>query len=223
MKMPTVLAISRLFIMLIGGVSIYWAFQHRTNSLGDISLERWPTQLANWTSDVPTEKFTSVRQAQLTFQEAISIATAEVEGVPYSIEQEFENEILSIEVAIARHEILIDAQTGEVLLVENLEEKGDPEDIAEYIEALRLLPHATLSLSEALHIADEYLDTQIHSVELEDEDGNLVYEVVSGIRKIYIDAGNGEILHASILKHEEDEDTISIRSSVVLPNSRNDI
>ena len=57
-------------------------------------------------------------------------------------------------------------------------------------------------------------------VELEEEDGSLVYEVefVPNNTEVYVDAGNGEILKIELAGEEEDDATETpIRGSIQVP------
>ncbi|MEO0984899.1 MAG: PepSY domain-containing protein [Cyanobacteria bacterium J06639_14] len=167
--------------------------------------------------DLSSKELPPVPTFEVTLQEAIKIAESEIEGKAYSIEQEIENVTPIIEVDLAKYEVVIHGQTREVLEVEDEEAEGDPEDIAEIDEALSILPHTTISLIEALEIAEAFANKQPNSAELENEDGNIVYEVVFGLQKIYIDAGNGAILHSGDVEPEGSQQTVVFKSSVQLP------
>lgn len=154
---------------------------------------------------------------KLKLQDAIRIAEAEVEGKSYSVEQEIEDATPIIEVDLSKYEVVVHGKTGEVIEVEDEEAEGDPEDIAEIDEALSILPFAAISLTEALKIAEDFANKQPNSAELENEEGSLVYEVVFGLQKVYVDAGNGEILHSGDVELEGNQSAASFKSSVQLP------
>lgn len=165
-------------------------------------------------SDTASKRLPPQPSFELTLQEAIDIAVAEIEGKPYSVEQEIEDAIPIIEVDLSKYEVVVHGQTGDILLIEDEEAEGDIEEVT---EALSLLPYAKISLTEALAIAEEFAGKQPNSVELENEDGNLVYEVIFGLQKIYVDAGNGEVLYSGNVELEGSQSAASLNSSVQLP------
>lgn len=136
----------------------------------------------------------------ISLQEAIAIAEATVEGKANAAEREMEDNQPVIDVEIGSNELLIDAESGEVLEIEDQLATGDPEDEEEVTEAMELQPLATIPIQEALNAAEQGSDERAHTVELENEDGNLVYEVVIGLDEIYVDAGNGEILFTEVIQ-----------------------
>ncbi len=210
--------IGSLLIAGIGSSAGLWATQNHFPSLMKQSQANSPsigTQAQS--GDLSSKELPPVPEFEITLREAIKIAESEIEGKSYSIEQEIEDTTPTIEVELSKYEVVIHGQTGEVIEVEDEEAEGDPEDIAEIYEALSILPYATISLTEALEIAEEFANQQPNSAELENEEGNLVYEVVFGLQKVYVDAGNGEILHSGDVKLEQSEHTASFKSSVQLP------
>lgn len=73
-------------------------------------------------------------------------------------------------------------------------------------EAERLQSLAKITLEEAKQAAESAVGGTANSVELETEDGSLVYEVEIGQTEVYVDAGNGTVLYT---ENEDDEDEIS--------------
>lgn len=78
------------------------------------------------------------------------------------------------------------------------DETGAP---GELVQGEELLPQATVSLDEAIAIAQAEVDGELGTVELEEEDGTLVYEVHIGDHEVVIDATTGEVIEV-----EEDDD-----------------
>jgi len=64
----------------------------------------------------------------------------------------------------------------------------------EEINTPRLKKLARLSYPQAIAIARKQYQGKLGQVDLENEDGNLIYSVEVGKRELAIDAGNGKIL-----------------------------
>ncbi|MBT9317183.1 PepSY domain-containing protein [Leptothoe spongobia] len=147
---------------------------------------------------VPEVELESVPKSELkvSLQEALEIAEATANGKKaYSIERETEEGQPVIEVGIDGHEIFVHATNGEIILIEDLRESEDPEDQEEIEEFLELQSLATVLILDALNTGEEFAGESAHTVELDNEDGSLVYEVVVGRQEIYVDAGTGEVLY----------------------------
>lgn len=87
-------------------------------------------------------------------------------------------------------------------------------------EAERLQSLAKITLEEAKQAAESAVGGTADSIELETEDGSLVYEVEIGQTEVFVDAGNGTVLYT---ENEDDEDEISEDSrpqgSIQVPDS----
>jgi uncharacterized membrane protein YkoI len=64
----------------------------------------------------------------------------------------------------------------------------------EEINTPRLQKLAKISKTEAIQIARKQYRGKLGAVDLENEDGNLIYSVEIGKKELAIDAGNGKIL-----------------------------
>jgi uncharacterized membrane protein YkoI len=64
----------------------------------------------------------------------------------------------------------------------------------EEINTPRLKKLTKISEAEAIRIARQRYRGKLGKVDLENEDGNLIYSVEVGARELAIDAGNGKIL-----------------------------
>lgn len=71
--------------------------------------------------------------------------------------------------------------------------KGTP-DSKEEINTPRLLKMAKVTKAEAQAIAAKRFKGKFHQVDLENEDGNLIWSVEIGKHELSIDAGNGKVL-----------------------------
>jgi hypothetical protein len=84
---------------------------------------------------------------------------------------------------------------------------------------------ATIPIQAALQATESFAGGQAHTVELENEDGNLVYEVVIELQEIYVDAGNGKVLYTETVRqaNETDEtDDSQPSSSIQAPTEDSD-
>jgi uncharacterized membrane protein YkoI len=159
-------------------------------------------------------------QASLSFQDALRIAEANG-GKAYSIERETEGGKPVIEVGIVEQEIFVDAENGKILLVENLRQKGDPEDIERFSEAIELQQLAPIPIQEALQAAEQFEGNQAHAIELKNRGGSLVYEVVIELQKVFIDAGNGKVL-ATETVGQANEGKSPVSSSIQISTKQNE-
>ena len=71
--------------------------------------------------------------------------------------------------------------------------KGTP-DSKEEVNTPRLLKLAKISKAQAKSIAEKKFKGKFGAVDLENEDGNLIWSVEIGKHELAIDAGNGKIL-----------------------------
>lgn len=103
---------------------------------------------------------------------------------------------------------------GGIAFAQNFEDQQETE---------RLQSLAKITLEEAKQVAESAVGGTADSIELETEDGSLVYEVEIGQTEVYVDAGNGTVLYT---ENEDDEDEISEASrpqgSIQVPDSDDD-
>lgn len=191
--------------------------------LGKLALDRrLPWQTAGTDSNIAKvndtgktlEAVETQQRAKITFQAALRIAETAVNGKAYSVERETEDGKPVIEVGIGGKEVFVDAESGEIVKIENLYQKGDREDIKEIAEALKLQKLATIPIQEALQVAENFAGGQAHTVQIENEDGNLVYEVVIKLQEIYVDAGNGKLLYTETVGQVNKMDNSQPSSSI---------
>lgn len=85
----------------------------------------------------------------------------------------------------------------------------DAEDKAEVAESARLQSLATITPEQAKSDALAQVPGTVKKVELENEDGNVVYGVeiktANGERDVKVDAGNGSVLHVEKDDGEDDD------------------
>lgn len=103
----------------------------------------------------------------------------------------------------------------------------DPEsdDAKEAQEMIQLQRLAKISLQQAQQIAEKAVGGQAHQVELDNDQGNLVYNVEIGQKEVAVDAGNGRVLYVEQANQEDDSKTEASRprSSIqVTPSPEDD-
>jgi uncharacterized membrane protein YkoI len=161
-------------------------------------------------------------RSKITLQEALQIAEKAIVGKAYSIERETERDKPVIEVGIGEQEVFVDAESGKIVLIENLREKGDRDDIARSTEALKLQQLAKITVQDALQAGERFSGNQAHSIDLENKDGNLVYEVVAELKVVFIDAGNGKVLFSETVGQADESDRSEVNSSIQIPSTHNE-
>ena len=81
------------------------------------------------------------------------------------------------------------------------EQQDSSEEIAaEKIESQKLAPLAKITVDQAKQVAEAQVSGTASDVELDNENGSLVYEVKIGNQEVKVDADNG-----SVLKIEQDD------------------
>lgn len=100
---------------------------------------------------------------------------------------------------------------------------GDGEtndDVEEQQEAAKLQPLAKITAQQAQQAAQTSVGGQASKVELENEDGNLVYAVKIGQQEVKVDAGNGQVLYSENENQEDEKNEASHpKSSIQVPNN----
>jgi uncharacterized membrane protein YkoI len=105
---------------------------------------------------------------------------------------------------------------------ENQESEED-EKLEEQQETARLQPLAKITADQAKESALKVQSGEVTELELEAENGSLVYEVTVGETEVFVDAGNGEVLYTQGVNEKVDETTEQARprSSIQVPNEDN--
>ncbi len=86
-------------------------------------------------------------------------------------------------------------------------------------EQAKLQPLAKITPLQAQQAAETAVGGKASKVQLENEDGSLVYAVTIGQKEITIDAGNGKILYT---ENDEKEAASRPKSSIQVPETEND-
>jgi uncharacterized membrane protein YkoI len=164
--------------------------------------------------EIPVKATATHWRSKITFQEALQTAETAISGKAYSIERETEGGKPVIEVGVDGQEVFVDAESGKIVLIDNVRQKGDPEDIEEITEAVNLQQLATVPIQAALQVGESFAGKQAHAVGLKNEEGNLVYEVVVELQKVFIDAGNGQVLSTETVGKTDESNGSRPKSSI---------
>lgn len=94
------------------------------------------------------------------------------------------------------------------------DEAEDVQEGAKYRNLAKITPN------QAKKAAETVMKGKASSVNLLNEDGNLIYEVVIGKTEIAVDAGNGKVLYTSKVGQPENQatETSRPRSSIQVPD-----
>ena len=140
------------------------------------------------------------KQAKITQDEAINAALEKVPGTVEEVELEDEKGTIVYEIELVstdgtEHEVKVDAQTGEVLKVEADDDENE-EDAQNQAE---LAKQAKITEDEAINAALEKVPGTVNEIELEVENGTVVYEIevlsTDGTeQEVKVDAQTGEVL-----------------------------
>ncbi|OKH52568.1 hypothetical protein NIES2101_14135 [Calothrix sp. HK-06] len=102
-------------------------------------------------------------------------------------------------------------------------EAWDDDDVKERQEAEKVQKLAKITPQQAQKAAEDHLKGKAKEVELENDNGNLVYEVTIGHIEVAVDAGNAKILYTEKIGEEYDDATEAARprSSIQVPRTAN--
>lgn len=100
---------------------------------------------------------------------------------------------------------------------------GDGEvndDTEEQQEQAKLQPLAKITAMQAQQAAETSEVGKASKVQLENEDGNLIYSVIIGQKEVAVDAGNGKVLYAENDNQNDDKNVTSRpKSSIQVPET----
>lgn len=106
--------------------------------------------------------------------------------------------------------LMTQAVEDEIEMEEELESEAE-EELEEEQEAARLQPLAKITAEQAKEAALKAQSGKVTELELEAENGSLVYEVTISETEIFVDAGNGDILYTQGVNEKVDEATEQAR------------
>ena len=152
------------------------------------------------------------KQAKITQDEAINAALEKVPGTVGEVELEDEKGTIVYEIELVstdgtEHEVEVDAQTGEVLKVEADDDENEEEDSQNQD---KLAKQAKITEDEAINTALEKVPGTVNEIELEVENGTVVYEIevlsTDGTeQEVIVDAQTGEVLKVEADDDENEE------------------
>ncbi|MBM7607734.1 putative membrane protein YkoI [Lysinibacillus composti] len=147
------------------------------------------------------------KQAQITEQEATKIALEKVPGTVNEVELENEDGLIVYEFEIvgedgSEQDLDVDAKTGEIVKVEADDDENDDFSQAD------LAKQAKITKDEASENALEQVPGTVTEVELDDENGLVVYDVEINAKdgtqqSVKVDAKTGKIVNVEL---ETDDD-----------------
>ena len=161
------------------------------------------------------------KQATVTEEAAIKIALEQVPGTVEEVELEDENGTIIYEIEIkaedgTEQEVDIDATTGDVVKVEAEDDEEDADDEQSQAE---LAKQAKVTEEAAIKIALEQVPGTVEKVELDIENGTIVYEIEIRAedgteQEVDIDATTGDVVKVEHEDNEEnhDADVVTIKS-----------
>ena len=153
------------------------------------------------------------KQAKITQDEAINAALEKVPGTVEEVELEDKKGTIVYEIELVstdgtEHEVEVDAQTGEVLKVEADDENENEEEDSQ--NQAKLAKQAKITEDEAINMALEKVPGTVNEIELEVENGTVVYEIevlsTDGTeQEVKVDAQTGEVLKVEADDDENEE------------------
>ena len=153
------------------------------------------------------------KQAKITQDEAINAALEKVPGTVEEVELEDEKGTIVYEIELVstdgtEHEVEVDAQTGEVLKVEADDDDENEEEDSQ--NQAKLAKQAKITEDEAINMALEKVPGTVNEIELEVENGTVVYEIevlsTDGTeQEVKVDAQTGEVLKVEADDDENEE------------------
>jgi uncharacterized membrane protein YkoI len=98
------------------------------------------------------------------------------------------------------------------------EETNDDQQEDKKLQAL-----AKITAEQAKQAAETFIGAKASSVNIENEDGNLVYAVKLAEKEVEVDAGNGKVIYIENLKQENKDDEVSRpKSSIQVKENNNE-
>jgi uncharacterized membrane protein YkoI len=128
----------------------------------------------------------------ITLAEAVKIAEDEVNMTAEGVEFEHKSGRMYYEVDFDDIDVYIDAQDGQVLHVDY---DDDYDDRKSERDSGSSSSSPAISFEEAVAIAKGEVDGRVYEVELDHEDGRLIYEIEIGNYDLEIDATDGSVLN----------------------------
>ena len=155
------------------------------------------------------------KQAKITQDEAINAALEKVPGTVEEVELEDEKGTIVYEIELVstdgtEHEVEVDAQTGEVLKVEADDDDDGENEEEDSQNQAKLAKQAKITEDEAINMALEKVPGTVNEIELEVENGTVVYEIevlsTDGTeQEVKVDAQTGEVLKVEADDDENEE------------------
>ncbi|MBS4177841.1 PepSY domain-containing protein [Lederbergia citrea] len=165
----------------------------------------------------PASASPSTETAKITKEQSIEIALKEFQGKVTDVELEKDHGTLTYDIKVKdengkEHEVIIDANSGKVLKSEADDQEGDNDaEVSDEVEQAQLQKEAKITKEESISIAQGKIKGKATDVELEDENGVVVYGIEitdqQGQRHdVKIDAKTGKVLKVENGDDETNDD-----------------
>lgn len=145
-------------------------------------------------------------EAKVSLDDAIATAQDEVDGEVGEIELDREDGKLIYEVEIGTDEVLIDAETGEVIRVRPNDDCETMIGDVRFEDDDRLVDTVSITPEKAIEIAQGEVDGTVRKVELEKDDGKTVYKVDIEDSEVKIDAESGDVIEVERDRQDDQSD-----------------
>lgn len=148
----------------------------------------------------------SKHDSVISMEEAMEIAKGKYPGIVTDIELDRDHNRVKYEMDVltkdAQYDIHVDAKTGEIVKAQK--ENDDREDRAN-------AKSAKISINEAIKTAEKDVNGKVVSVELDREDGRLVYEAEAVTKdgqehEVTVDANTGKVVKVEADDDDNDDD-----------------
>ena len=142
-----------------------------------------------------------VGDAKVTLDEAIATAKTKASGDLGPVELDREHGKLQYEVEIGHEVVLIDAETGEVIKVRINDDCYTMIGDVKFEDDDSLVGTVSITPEQAMEIAKGEVDGTVRSIELEEDNGKVTYDVEIDSSEVTIDANSGKVIRVD---HDDD-------------------
>jgi uncharacterized membrane protein YkoI len=187
-------------LLVLGGLTtIAWGNRKVANTA--LSAAPRPVNpVADYPDDDSGRTYELDQIASVTLVQAVQTAEAFVGELATEANLEWTNNTFVYSVEIGNQDIIINANTGEIMFTD-IEDEDEPD--------LRSL--TTITLQQAIQMAETAANNRAYSAELERENSTLVYVVEIGDQAFHIDPTSGDILHIEVKSQAVHKSTIEVK------------
>ena len=132
----------------------------------------------------------------ISVEEAIAAAQDEASGPVDDVEIERRGDQTIYDIEIGSTNVVVDASNGSIVSVKQ-DDDDDDDDRREETNTPQDFDNL-ISVDDAIEAARAEASGNVHDIELEDEDGLLVYSIEIGDYEVEVDATTGEVLSSEV-------------------------